>query len=103
MATSTQPLRFATYLAAIVAGVTLLYGAWVLLMYFGAFGAANPVPGWTSVILVVAMLGSMQLLVLGIIGEYLGRVLRETRRRPPYIIRATNCEAAPEEHSGPAE
>lgn len=91
MATSIQPLRFATYLAAIVAGLTLAYGVWVLLSYLGIFGVSHTVPGWTSVILVVAVLGAMQLLVLGIIGEYLGRVLRETRRRPAYIIRATNC------------
>jgi dolichol-phosphate mannosyltransferase len=45
------------------------------------------VAGWSSLIAIIAILGAAQLLALGIIGEYVGRILRETRRRPSYIWR----------------
>ena len=85
--TSIQPLRAATILAGAVAVLTAAYALYAVAVFFMS-GAA--VPGWTSVILVVSTLGALQLLILGIIGEYLGRVLRETRHRPSYIVRETN-------------
>jgi dolichol-phosphate mannosyltransferase len=88
LSTSVQPLRLAILMAVIVAGLTLLYAAYAVVVYF-TFDHVQP--GWASVIMVVSALGAMQLLVLGIIGEYLGRVLREARGRPSYLVRATNC------------
>jgi hypothetical protein len=46
-------------------------------------------PGWTSLILAILSLSGIQLFGLGILGEYLGRVFEETKRRPPYLIAAT--------------
>ena len=89
--TSIQPLRAATVLAGIVAALTTIYAAYAAAVFLFA---GTTVPGWTSVIIVISTLGALQLLILGIIGEYLGRVLRETRRRPSYIVRETNIVPA---------
>ena len=85
--TSIQPLRAATVLAGIVATLTMIYAIYATAVFLIS---GTTVPGWTSVIIVISTLGALQLLILGIIGEYLGRVLRETRRRPSYIVRETN-------------
>jgi polyisoprenyl-phosphate glycosyltransferase len=86
---SIRPLRLAAVFAAIIAGIVGLYSMYAL----GAFFiSGNTVPGWTSVILVVSLIGALQLLVLGVIGEYIGRTLRETRKRPNYIVAETNFE-----------
>ena len=51
----------------------------------------HTVAGWSSIVAVIAILGAAQLLVLGIIGEYVGRILRETRKRPSYIVAETEA------------
>ena len=86
-ATSIQPLRAATVLAGIVAALTLIYAVYAVFVFLLA---GTAVPGWTSVIIVISALGALQLLILGIIGEYLGRVLRQTRHRPGYVVRETS-------------
>jgi polyisoprenyl-phosphate glycosyltransferase len=80
---SIQPLRMATVLAVIISGLVGLYSIFALLAYL-FWG--RTVPGWTSVVLAVCLIGSLQLLVLGVIGEYVGRILRETRKRPPFVV-----------------
>jgi polyisoprenyl-phosphate glycosyltransferase len=96
ISTTTRPLRLATVLAGVMSVITGIYAVYALSIYF-YFNLA--LPGWTSVILVVSLIGSLQLLVLGIIGEYLGRVLNEVRRRPAYIVQETNIFEAGEERS----
>ncbi|MCM8730451.1 glycosyltransferase family 2 protein [Hephaestia sp. GCM10023244] len=79
---STAPLRLASH-----AGL-LLTGASLLLLIYIAFGWAtgSAVQGWTSTMLVVVLLGAVQMFVLGMIGEYLGRLYIEAKRRPLYLV-----------------
>jgi polyisoprenyl-phosphate glycosyltransferase len=79
---TTVPLRFATYIGLATAVFALLYGLQVVVktVIFG-----NPVAGYPSLMTVVLFLGGVQLMTLGIIGEYLGRVFNEAKARPIYI------------------
>jgi dolichol-phosphate mannosyltransferase len=79
---STAPLRFASHASVLLAAASLL-----LLVYIAyGFIAGNPVPGWTSTMLVVVVLSAIQMFVLGMIGEYLGRLYVESKRRPLYLV-----------------
>lgn len=83
---STLPLRFATYLGLATATLAALAGvAFVLLklIYGSHFGD----PGWTSLILAIFFVGGIQLFVMGVMGEYVGRIYREVQQRPLYILR----------------
>jgi glycosyltransferase involved in cell wall biosynthesis len=78
-----MPLKVATYLGLSVAVFAAIYGGQLILrtLIFG-----NPVPGYPSLMAVVLFLGGVQLVTLGVIGEYLGRVFNETKRRPLYLV-----------------
>lgn len=80
---STVPLRIATYFGLLAATVAFVYGA-VIVAKTLMFG--EPVRGYPSLMSVVLFLGGVQLVALGIIGEYLGRMYEETKRRPLYLI-----------------
>ena len=82
---STVPLIVAGYLGAILALPSLALGIWfaVRTLIFGV-----DVPGYASVIVAVLILGSIQLLTLGLFGAYLGRVFDEVKRRPLYVVSA---------------
>ena len=80
---STVPLRVATYFGLFTASVAFVYGAVIVaktLLY------GEPVRGYPSLMSVVLFLGGVQLVALGVIGEYLGRMYEETKRRPLYLI-----------------
>ena len=79
---SVRPLRLASYLAAGFGAVALLLLIYVLVSWL----SGSAVQGWTSLIAVLLALGSAQLLVMGIMGEYLGRLFIEAKRRPLYVI-----------------
>jgi glycosyltransferase involved in cell wall biosynthesis len=81
---SVRPLRLATLLGLIIAGFTSMYALYAVMMYVFT---DRTVTGWTSLIVSVLFLGGMQMFLLGIIGEYLGRLFMESKRRPDYIIR----------------
>jgi dolichol-phosphate mannosyltransferase len=79
---SSKPLRISMVLGltAILGG--FLYIIYAVVMYF--LGQTNP--GWTSLLITVLLLGGIQLFSIGILGEYLGRVFHEAKRRPHYFI-----------------
>ena len=77
------PLRISTYLGLFIAVLALLYSI-VIVVHVLLFG--NDVAGYPSLITVVLFLGGIQLVTLGVIGEYLGRVFNETKQRPLYIV-----------------
>ncbi|MFL6721027.1 MAG: glycosyltransferase family 2 protein [Sphingomonas sp.] len=83
---STVPLRIWSYVGALVALFALSYGAFLAVqtMMFG-----NPVPGYASIMVSVLFLGGIQLISLGVLGEYVGRILTETKQRPLYVVRDT--------------
>jgi glycosyltransferase involved in cell wall biosynthesis len=81
---STFPLRLATYLGILGAGVGLFFGLY--LIYKKIF-LGIPVLGYASIIVAVLFMGGVQLLILGIVGEYLGRVYQEVQARPIYILK----------------
>jgi len=79
---STRPLRLASYLGLIVG----FSGALLLVYTFTSWLSGKAVEGWTSLMVVVVSLTSAQLLVLGIMGEYLGRLYLEMKRRPLFVV-----------------
>lgn len=89
---SVRPLRLAIWLALAFAAVGLLLLVYSVVSYWLV---PQTVTGWTSIMATIALLGAAQLLVLGIIGEYVGRILREARGRPTYIIAETDEDRAP--------
>jgi dolichol-phosphate mannosyltransferase len=79
---STAPLRIASHASVLLAGTSLL-----LLVYIGwGYFSGARVQGWTSTMLVVVVLSAVQMFVLGMIGEYLGRLYVESKRRPLYLV-----------------
>ncbi len=80
---STAPLRVWLYLGIILAFIAFVYGSWIILktLIFGV-----DAPGYASMITIVLFLGGIQLMGIGILGEYIGRIYLESKNRPVYII-----------------
>ena len=80
---SILPLKMATYIGLVAALIAVLYGSYMVIrtLLFG-----NPVAGYPSLLVIVLFLGGVQLLSLGIIGEYVGRIFNETKQRPLYLV-----------------
>lgn len=89
VAFSTAPLVLSSML-----GIIICFAAFVLMMFYviKAIVFGDPVSGFPTLISVVLMLGGLQLLCLGIVGQYLSKTYLETKRRPIYITRKTNIE-----------
>jgi len=81
---STFPLRMWTYIGLFVAGMSFIYGAYMIAdtLIFG-----NPVHGYPSVIVSILFLGGVQLIGIGVLGEYIGRIYFETKQRPRYLLK----------------
>lgn len=77
------PLKIATYLGLLTALGAFVYGSWIIVKTL-VYGA--DVPGYPSLMVVILFLGGIQLIALGIIGEYLGRLFMESKQRPLYLI-----------------
>lgn len=89
MSYTTAPLRLASIIGLLVSLAAFIYGLWILTK---TLILGDPVAGFPTLIVVILFLGGVQLLSLGIIGEYLGRVYNETKNRPVYFARTYNGE-----------
>ena len=96
---SAAPLKFATYLGLATSTLALFYGLFMLVrtLIFG-----NPVPGYPSLLIVVLFLGGVQLICLGIIGEYLARTYSESKQRALYFVKGYHPPGAERERDGAA-
>ena len=86
---TTSPLRWAAGIGVIVSLVSVLYAIWFLIK---TIVLGEPVVGFPTLMITMLFLGGVQLLSLGIIGEYLGQVFNETKNRPVYFVRTFNDE-----------
>jgi glycosyltransferase involved in cell wall biosynthesis len=80
---STAPLRVWLYVGLVLAFISFIYGSWIILKTL-LFGVDSP--GYASIITVVLFLGGIQLMGIGILGEYIGRIYVESKNRPIYIV-----------------
>lgn len=79
------PIRFMSYLGLVVAFLGFLYAGFVVILAL----IGQPPQGWSSLMVVVLVIGGMQMLMMGILGEYLWRALDESRHRPRYLVERT--------------
>jgi len=86
---STRPLRLATWIGLFASFIGFLYGLYAV---YGYFFTDYNLTGWSSLIIAVIFLGGVQLITLGIIGEYIGKLFMQVKGRPNYIIKMTNIE-----------
>ncbi|HTB13506.1 MAG TPA: glycosyltransferase family 2 protein [Bryobacteraceae bacterium] len=96
---SYRPLQIITYVGLMVALAAIVLGVAVFFLYASnaTIWGFNPRQsrGWTSLILVLLFSSAVQMISLGILGEYIGRLFEETKRRPIYLLKKrVNCEAA---------
>ncbi len=82
---STAPLRVATYFGLMTAAVSFVFAVWIIVK---AALYGDPVAGWPTMMVVILFLGGIQLIALGLIGEYLGRLYDESKQRPLYLVDA---------------
>jgi glycosyltransferase involved in cell wall biosynthesis len=98
---SSEPLRLASHVGAFFAFASFVL--MVGLTIFRLMGGQGLVTGWTSMIVAVLFLGGVQLLAIGILGEYIGRIYEEVKGRPLYLVRdVINMDAAAPSERGPA-
>jgi glycosyltransferase involved in cell wall biosynthesis len=95
---SIGPLKVATYIGLFTAAAAVFYGSYIIgrTILFG-----NPVPGYPSLLVFILFLGGVQLVSLGIIGEYVGRVFNETKHRPLYLVDAV-LPGRPDNNTAPS-
>lgn len=84
---STKPLKISIFVGFIIALMAFIYGLYAI---YAALFTTKVMPGWTSVIISVLFIGGIQLITIGILGEYLGKLFMENKRRPNYVIKENN-------------
>ena len=81
---SVRPLQVMSHIGLATTGIALVWGIWLIVER--VMGVTASVPGWTSTVVAVLFMGGLQLLSLGVLGAYLGRIFYETKRRPLYFV-----------------
>jgi glycosyltransferase involved in cell wall biosynthesis len=102
-----RPLRLAIYLGMVMAAIAAAYAVVVTVM---AMIKGPDAPGYVTLLVAIVGLGGLQMLMLGLIGEYIGRIYYETKRRPHFLVQETNAprsfgvgaQATPAEHAMPS-
>lgn len=84
---TSAPLRISTFVGFVVSMLAFIY---MIYVFVKALIWGDPVQGYPSMVILILFLGGIQLLSLGIIGEYIGRIYNETKNRPDYIVREFN-------------
>ncbi|MBR2083396.1 MAG: glycosyltransferase family 2 protein [Muribaculaceae bacterium] len=84
---TSAPLRISTFVGFVVSMLAFIY---MIYVFIKALIWGDPVQGYPSMVILILFLGGIQLLSLGIIGEYIGRIYNETKNRPDYIVREFN-------------
>lgn len=92
---TTSPLRWAAILGIMISGVAFIYMIYIIIK---TLATGIDVPGYASLMVVILFLGGIQLIFLGIIGEYLGRTFNESKHRPLYFIERYNETKETNEH-----
>lgn len=82
---STRPLRWISLAGLVISGLSFLLAAWALVSH----SLDLAVPGWASTVIPLYFLGGIQLLSIGVIGEYIGKIYMESKRRPRFLIEET--------------
>ena len=84
---TTTPLRFAS-----ISGFVIAFISFCFLLYYlvKTLVIGDPVQGFTTLVVIILFLGGIQLICLGILGEYIGRIFNETKNRPPYMVGETD-------------
>lgn len=84
---NTKPLRLAIHLGALTSSIACVYALWVLI---SAVLHGNSAPGYVTLICAVVCFGGLQMILLGVIGEYMGRIYAETKARPHFLVKESS-------------
>lgn len=88
---SIKPLRFSIFAGIFISIMAFVYAMYAIILYL--FNPEKAVPGWASVLVSVLFIGGIQLLFLGVLGEYLGKLFMQAKQRPGYVIKETSTHA----------
>ncbi|MBR5964562.1 MAG: glycosyltransferase family 2 protein [Treponema sp.] len=91
---SIKPIRIITTLGFLISFLSLIGIIWVIISKL--FGTSRSIQGWSSMVCIIAFIGGLQLLSLGVIGEYIGKIYMEVKRRPRYIVDERTWEVGDE-------
>jgi glycosyltransferase involved in cell wall biosynthesis len=97
---SVAPLRLASLLGVVLAASALVFGAWTVIE---TFVYEETVPGYPSVVVGVMVIGGVQLIMIGIMGEYIGKILSELKGRPVYFVAEQSIKRVDATQQQPAE
>lgn len=83
---STKPLKFSIHIGLLMAVLSFIYA--IYLVFFKAF-SGKTVEGWTTIVVLILLIGGIQMVTLGVVGEYIARIYDESKNRPLYVIKET--------------